>query len=102
MNERHRKPGPKKTRTPISLWLAYVVSICESHMREIQLLHLECRGVWGPTPPDASLQRLDKARVLILAQLKQQCADLLQQMPSFWQHHTLKMGVASSGSAVSD
>ena len=58
----------------------WLISICESHMREIQLLHLECRGVWceGPTPPDASLQRLDKAHVLILAQLKQQCVDLLQ------------------------
>ena len=56
----------------------WIISICESHMREIQLLSLECRGVWGPTPPDVSLQRLDKARVLILAQLKRQCADLLQ------------------------
>ena len=72
----------------------WLISICESHLREIKLLHLECRGVWcdGPTPPDASLQRLHKARVLILAQLKQQCVDLLQQMPSFWQHHTLNMG----------
>ena len=25
MNERHELTGPKKTRTPISLWLAYVV-----------------------------------------------------------------------------
>ena len=80
----------------------WLISICEWHMREIRLLHLEYRGVWceGPTRPDASLQRLDKARVLILAQLRRQCADLLQQMPSFWQHHALNMGGAYSGSTT--
>ena len=80
-----------------------LISICEWQMREIRLLRLENRGVWceGLTRPDASLQLLDKAHVLILAQLRRQCANLLQRMPSFWQHQAVNMYGAYAGSTVS-
>jgi hypothetical protein len=49
--------------------------ICEWQMREIRETRLENRFL---TYSDASMQLLDKAHVLILAQLSRQCANLLK------------------------
>jgi hypothetical protein len=51
-----------------------LIAICEWQIREITEISLQDTTIMEP---DASVQRLEKAQVLILSQLKRQCAILL-------------------------
>jgi hypothetical protein len=52
-----------------------LIAICEWQIREVTEMSVQNTTIMNP---DASVQRLDKARVVILSQLKRQCTILLK------------------------